>query len=96
MHGRIKLQSAMEYLMTYGWAILVVAIVLGLMFGLGAFSARGVISNSCLTSAGYLCQNPILNSTGWLGMKFGWIGAYPITITNIACTANNAAPASTQ
>ncbi len=33
-----KLQSAMEYLMTYGWAILVIAVVLGVLYFLGIFS----------------------------------------------------------
>ena len=35
---RIKAQSAMEYLMTYGWAILIIAVVLGALFELGVFS----------------------------------------------------------
>lgn len=35
---RKEAQSAMEYLMTYGWAILVIAIVLGALFALGAFN----------------------------------------------------------
>lgn len=34
-----KAQSAMEYLMTYGWSILIVAIVLGVLFQLGIFSS---------------------------------------------------------
>ncbi len=33
-----KLQSAMEYLMTYGWAILVIAVVLGVLYSLGIFN----------------------------------------------------------
>ncbi len=33
-----RLQSAMEYLMTYGWAILVIAVVLGVLYSLGVFS----------------------------------------------------------
>ncbi len=32
-------QSAMEYLMTYGWAILIIAVVLGALFQLGVFNA---------------------------------------------------------
>ena len=39
---RIRSQSAMEYLMTYGWAILIIAIVLGALFQLGVFSGIGV------------------------------------------------------
>ncbi len=38
MNMKLKLQSAMEYLMTYGWAILVIAVVLGVLYSLGIFS----------------------------------------------------------
>ncbi len=34
----LKAQSAMEYLMTYGWAILIIAVVLGAFFQLGVFN----------------------------------------------------------
>jgi len=34
----MRSQSAMEYLMTYGWAILIIAVVLGVLFQLGVFS----------------------------------------------------------
>ncbi len=37
--GSKRLQSAMEYLMTYGWAILIIAVVLGALFQLGVFNA---------------------------------------------------------
>ena len=36
---RRKAQSAMEYLMTYGWAILIIAVVLGALFQLGVFNS---------------------------------------------------------
>ncbi|MCL5239397.1 MAG: LamG domain-containing protein [Candidatus Marsarchaeota archaeon] len=40
MPGRVrKAQSAMEYLMTYGWAILIIAVVLGALFQLGVFNS---------------------------------------------------------
>jgi len=46
-----RLQSAMEYLMTYGWAILIIAVVLGALFGLGFFNsatlAPKVAAGSC-------------------------------------------------
>ena len=35
----MRAQSAMEYLMTYGWAILIIAIVLAALFQLGVFSS---------------------------------------------------------
>ncbi|MCL5239686.1 MAG: LamG domain-containing protein [Candidatus Marsarchaeota archaeon] len=37
-----KAQSAMEYLMTYGWAILIIAVVLGALFQLGVFNSANL------------------------------------------------------
>ncbi|MDE1851514.1 MAG: LamG domain-containing protein [Candidatus Micrarchaeota archaeon] len=37
-----KLQSAMEYLMTYGWAILAIAIVMVSLYSLGIFNAASL------------------------------------------------------
>ena len=37
-HQKFQLQSAMEYLMTYGWAILIIAVVLAALFELGVFN----------------------------------------------------------
>ena len=37
--ANMKTQSAMEYLMTYGWAILIIAIVLGILYYLGIFNS---------------------------------------------------------
>ncbi len=37
----VKAQSAMEYLMTYAWAILIIAVVLIALFGLGLFNTNG-------------------------------------------------------
>jgi len=37
--GSARLQSAMEYLMTYGWMILIIAVVLGALFQLGVFNS---------------------------------------------------------
>ncbi len=37
-HAKFKTQSAMEYLMTYGWAILIIAVVMVALFALGVFN----------------------------------------------------------
>ncbi len=39
----LKLQSAMEYLMTYGWAILIIAIVVVALFALGVFNSTNFV-----------------------------------------------------
>ncbi|MDE1856452.1 MAG: hypothetical protein KGH98_00025 [Candidatus Micrarchaeota archaeon] len=58
--GTRKAQSAMEYLMTYGWAILVIAVVLGALFSLGVFSSSSVLPQGCVAASGYLCSGQVL------------------------------------
>ncbi len=58
LKGRnLKAQSAMEYLMTYGWAILIIAIVLGALFSLGVFSGSSFIGTACIPASGYTCSS---------------------------------------
>ena len=56
-NGSSKAQSAMEYLMTYGWSILIIAVTLVILFSLGVFSNVGGGSDSCIANAGFLCTN---------------------------------------
>jgi len=57
-----RAQSAMEYLMTYGWAILIIAVVLASLFSLGVFNAGAALGTSCVSVSGYLCSSPLLHS----------------------------------
>ena len=61
MFGNKKAQSAMEYLMTYGWAILIIAIVLAALFSLGVFSSSSFTGTTCVALSGFLCSNPVLH-----------------------------------
>ncbi|MEM3227849.1 MAG: hypothetical protein QXK65_02800 [Candidatus Micrarchaeaceae archaeon] len=69
--NKIKAQSAMEYLMTYGWAILIIAVVLGALFSLGVFNSSSLIGTSCVALSGYYCANPVLSTTGTLTLTVG-------------------------
>ena len=41
-----KAQAAMEYLMTYGWAILIVVIVVAALYAMGVFTATSPVTCS--------------------------------------------------
>ncbi len=43
---RRRSQSAMEYLMTYGWAILIIAVVLAVLYQIGVFSGGNFVPGS--------------------------------------------------
>jgi hypothetical protein len=69
--GKFRLQSAMEYLMTYGWAILIIAVVLGVLYYLGIFNGAASLGTACIPVAGYLCQTPSMTSNGLLSFTLG-------------------------
>jgi hypothetical protein len=60
-----KAQAAMEFLMTYGWAILVVLAAVGALAYFGVLSPGNIMPAKCdLSPAGLDCiQTPFANST---------------------------------
>ena len=51
-----KGQSALEYLITYGWAILIIAVVVSLLYFFVAVPSS-VVPNSCSFTSGVDCQD---------------------------------------
>ena len=81
----LKLQSAMEYLMTYGWAILIIAVVLGALFSLGVFG--NLLGNHCVTTPGWSCVSATLATNGILTMDIGQATGTAITPKYAACAS---------
>ena len=89
LHG----QSAMEYLMTYGWAILIVAVVLGALYSMGIFNGANFLGGTCVAAPGYLCSNPLMATDGTLSLTYGYQGPN-VTVVGFACTNTTTAPSS--
>ncbi len=85
-----KAQSAMEYLMTYGWAILIIAVILGALFQLGVFSTKSYLPAGCIPQSGFLCSNPILSASGTLSITFGTF--QPMQILGTGCSVSSSEP----
>ena len=79
-----KAQSAMKYLMTYGWLILILAVVIAVLFDVGVFTPP--LQSSCLSISGYLCSTPRIDSSGALTIQFSRTTGSPITITGLECS----------
>ena len=76
-----KAQAAMEFLMTYGWAILIVLIVLAALFYLGIFSPRS--PNACIAIAPITCPDvKATASTDILDLVLAASGVSTATITS--------------
>ncbi len=56
-----KSQAAMEFLMTYGWAIMIIFIVVGSLFYLGIFDFQ--IPTTCDIPNPYTCRDLKMDST---------------------------------
>ena len=89
--AKLKSQSAMEYLMTYGWAILIIAIVLAALFSLGIFSSGSLIGTTCIANSGFLCGTPIAHGTTFTASIGQATGAQWTNV--VLCFVPNGAPA---
>jgi len=84
-----KLQAAMEYLMTYGWAILIIALALGVLYSLGVFNPNRLKPVGCFLPAPFTCQIQTYNTAGSLTLLIGQGTGQTITINGAACVDNS-------
>jgi len=85
LHFQMKGQAAMEFLMTYGWAILVVLAAIGAVAYFGILQPGQLLPDKCAFVAGFDCiDKPVVNfNTGQiqfaikndLGIPVNYVGA---------------------
>ncbi len=81
----------MEYLMTYGWAIVAIGVVIAVFYSLGIFGLGSNSSTGCAVIEGFSCSKPVLYSSGILTADIGQVGVTKI-ITATGCSQNATAP----
>jgi len=81
-------QSAIEYLITYGWMILVTAVILAALFGMGIFSPGEFGGEMCILPGGLSCISYQMAHNGMLTLNLQQVTQSPINITAIGCTSN--------
>ena len=57
-------QAALEFLMTYGWAILVVLIAIGALAYFGVLNPKRSLPDTCIIAPGFSCDDFIMNTDG--------------------------------
>ena len=57
-------QAALEFLMTYGWAILVVLVAIGALAYFGVLNPKRSLPDLCIIAPGFSCDDFILNTDG--------------------------------
>ncbi len=83
-----KAQSAMEFLTTYGWMILVIAVVIGALYSLGLFNSSGLQPYQCAFRIGLTCGHASISTSGVITIDLVQDSQFPLNITGFACNQN--------
>lgn len=97
-----KGQAALEFMSTYGWAVMVVLIAIAALTYFGVFDFEGLVPDQCLLSDGFGCQDHQLSagSDGLLDVLFVLENQLPqsmnISAVNVTCYDCNSGVGSSQ
>jgi len=84
-----RAQAAMEYLVTYGWALLILVVVVAYLLTSGAFSANSFAAQECVLQPDLSCSPYVLyregDTTTLLFTLTNGLG-FPIKITGVNYT----------
>jgi len=84
-----KSQAALEFIMTYGWAILVVLVAIGALAYFGVLSPDRFLPSKCIMQAGIACLDHKATASTLQVVAQNSLG-YDLTITSVKaqqCTA---------
>ncbi|MCL5016553.1 MAG: DUF2341 domain-containing protein [Candidatus Parvarchaeota archaeon] len=82
-------QSALEYMMTYGWAILVIVIVAAVLYSLGIFSPSSSLSTTITGFSNLGTVNAVCLGGTSFTISMGDSTGYPINVTKINLTSSS-------
>ena len=86
MNGKMRGQAAMEYLMTYGWALLVIVIVIGILLVLNPFQPP----QGCrFDQLSFTCTDAIVKANGLIYLTITNGNNNAINVTNVTCVVGN-------
>ncbi len=86
--SQMKLQTALEYLTTYSWVLLIAAVSVAALYALGVFNSQSYVSSQCAVPAGFECISYKMNTTGAILVTLMQSTSTPINVTGIACAQN--------
>lgn len=79
---RRKGQAAVEFLMTYGWAILAAVIAIGVLAYFGVFSPGKYVTDSAIVTAPFYVNAQNINASG-INMELRNNGGEDLNVTSI-------------
>ena len=84
-----KGQSALEFLMTYGWAILIILVMIAALVYFGVFNPARLTPERCTAVPGFGCNDYQLNSDGSANFLIANSKGDSVTLTSTTAFAMN-------
>lgn len=81
-----KAQAALEFLTTYGWAFLVILIMMGAISYFGFLNPGSFLPKRCVISSEFACIDYRVLDTGIIDLKLKQNFGHAIEAGNITCT----------
>ena len=82
--GNARGQAAMEYLMTYGWALLVIAVVIAILLANFPQASQGCRFDQI----GFTCSQPLMDTNGTLYLKLTNGNSNTVIIHALNCSTD--------
>ena len=82
----LKLQAAVDFLMSYGIALIIIIIAVAVIYKVGVLNPTAA-PVMCLPSPGFACGLFAINRTGSLSIYLSQATGGPITVHGIACSS---------
>ena len=83
MRKNYRAQAAIEFLVTYGWAIMGVLIVIGALAYFGIFNTQRYVNDVCYFGDQLTCEDYMLTSSSWTYVQLRNNFGVPIDIVNV-------------
>jgi len=84
---RLKAQASVDFLMSYGIAIIIIVIAVAVIYKVGVLNPTAA-PVSCTPSPGFSCSLFSINTTGAMSIYIAQATGGPITVNGIACSAS--------
>lgn len=92
MGNKMRGQAAMEYLVTYGWALLALFAVIAFLVGSGIFSSNNYMVQECTFQPDLPCPISILYANATRAeLQFSLVNGlgFPISVKNVTYTSSD-------
>ncbi len=86
MRRGFKAQAAVDFMMSYGIALIIIFIALSVIYQISVL-APSLATQTCSGMAGFSCELYVLNKTGTLQLTIAQATGGTITINGIACSS---------